>query len=203
MFIRSAAFKRLIKNSWKGAGICVGRTGQWIVIEGSYWQIMANKQIMKNTDIAAIVELIGELPEDGKAVIAIDKTENTEKECNIAGLKAFVSMAENGGDKFDLTRIIYVAGEKAGRVLQEQKTGDCVILNEDIIDMIDRNCIDRDMERYPEGPIAADSQGKVMVWTNGMMDLIVHTIMPAESYAEDVNSFLRLLENTKLERVES
>ena len=203
MFIRSAAFKRLIKNSWKGAGICVGRTGQWIVIEGSYWQIMANKQIMKNTDIAAIVELIGELPEDGKAVIAIDKTENTEKECNIAGLKAFVSMAENGGDKFDLTRIIYVAGEKAGRVLQEQKTGDCVILNEDIIDMIDRNCIDRDMERYPEGPIAADSQGKVMVWTNGMMDLIVHTIMPAESYAEDVNSFLRLLENTNLEREES
>ena len=95
-----------------------------------------------------------------------------------------------------------VAGEKKGRILQEPKTRECVILNEDIINMIDKNCIDRDMERYPEGPIAADSQGKVMVWTNGMMDLIAHTIIPAENYAEDVNSFLRLLENTKLERVE-
>lgn len=203
MFVNLGVFKRMMKESWKTTGLYVGRKGQRIVISGGYWTIRVDRVLLKKTDLAAIVEFAGELPEDGKAVTAMQKMDNEDGDYNDTNLQLLIGSIYDGkGIDFNPTKVVYLYGDKAVRVIQEPDLKRCVIVNEEIMHLIDKSRIDKEKEGYPSGPLAPDKRDEVMVWTNGRMDLIVRTALPSEKYREEVENFLQLLENMELERME-
>lgn len=65
MFVRLRDFKRLIKEAYTGAGLYVARRGNQLLFGGSYWAIATMKESLDKKALAAVIELTGEMPEDG------------------------------------------------------------------------------------------------------------------------------------------
>lgn len=65
MFVRLRDFKRLIKEAYTGAGLYVARRGSQLLFGGSYWAIATTKESLDKKALAAVIELTGEMPEDG------------------------------------------------------------------------------------------------------------------------------------------
>lgn len=65
MFVRLRDFKRLIKEAYTGAGLYVARRGNQLLFGGSYWAIATIKESLDKKALAAVIELTGEMPEDG------------------------------------------------------------------------------------------------------------------------------------------
>lgn len=199
MFVNSGKLKKLMKEAWKTSGLYVGRDGDLVSIRGPYWQIDVHKELLKKADLAAIVELAGELPQPGEAVTAWKGTENAETEYEKSIIQAIFT--EEKMTRFFITRASYGCG-KAARVLQQPETQKCVLLNEDILELVDKHCIDKERENYPEGPLSPDEKGSVMAWTNGMMKLYAYTVIPAARYEDEVKEYLELAANIELATVE-
>ena len=76
MFIKTTVFKRLLKQAYKRDLLQVGHednTNLYYII-GGYWAIMVEKRFFTNAAKAALVELIGDLPEDESIKIYSDGT---------------------------------------------------------------------------------------------------------------------------------
>ena len=65
MFVGLRDFKRLIKEAYTGAGLYVARRGSQLLFGGSYWAIATTKESLDKKALAAVIELTGEMPEDG------------------------------------------------------------------------------------------------------------------------------------------
>lgn len=65
MFVRLRDFKRLIKEAYTGAGLYVAHRGNQLLFGGSYWAIATTKESLDKKALAAVIELTGEMPEDG------------------------------------------------------------------------------------------------------------------------------------------
>ena len=199
MFVNSGKLKKIMKEAWRTSGLYVGRDGDLVSIRGPYWQIDVHKALLKKADLAAVVELAGELPQPGSAVTARKGMENEETGYVASMLQALFSKEKM--TRFFITRASYRCGS-AARVLQQPTTKKCVLLNEDILELVDKYCIDKNREGYPEGPLSPDEKGSAVAWTNGMMKLYAYTVIPAEQYEYEVKEFLELAANIELETVE-
>lgn len=77
MFVRLRDFKRLIKEAYTGAGLYVARRGNQLLFGGSYWAIATTKESLDKKALAAVIELTGEMPEDGGLSRRRRKSTNT------------------------------------------------------------------------------------------------------------------------------
>lgn len=75
MFVHLKDFKRLLKQAYTGVGLCVARRGDDVLFGGSGWAIVTEKESMDKKQLAAVIELTGELPGKGEAFKAT-KEEN-------------------------------------------------------------------------------------------------------------------------------
>ena len=110
----------MLKQAYTGVGLCVTRRGDDLLFSGSGWAIATEKGSMDKKQLAAVIELTGELPGDGEALKAtkeenqyeigevhwdmIDRTENREEEekLTVTQLKAAGSGSgggEGGGNE--------------------------------------------------------------------------------------------------------
>jgi hypothetical protein len=80
MFVRLRDFKRLIKEAYTGAGLYVARRGNQLLFGGSYWAIATTKESLDKKALAAVIELTGEMPEDGGAFKATKEANQYEIE---------------------------------------------------------------------------------------------------------------------------
>jgi len=78
MFVRLRDFKRLIKEAYTGAGLYVARRGNQLLFGGSYWAIATTKESLDKKALAAVIELTGEMPEDGGAFKATKEANQYE-----------------------------------------------------------------------------------------------------------------------------
>ena len=65
----------MLKQAYTGVGLCVARRGDDLLFSGSGWAIATEKGSMDKKQLAAVIELTGELPGDGEALKAT-KEEN-------------------------------------------------------------------------------------------------------------------------------
>lgn len=75
MFVHLKDFKRLLKQAYTGVGLCVARRGDDVLFGGSGWAIVTEKESMDKKQLAAVIELTGELLGKGEAFKAT-KEEN-------------------------------------------------------------------------------------------------------------------------------
>ena len=69
MFIHLKDFKRMLKQAYTGVGLCVARRGDDLLFSGSGWAIATEKGSMDKKQLAAVIELTGELPGDASSIL--------------------------------------------------------------------------------------------------------------------------------------
>lgn len=69
MFLKIGELKKIMKDALKSSGLIVGNTGEWFLVYTEKWGVATELQYLSNKFKAAVIELIGDLPEEGEAYL--------------------------------------------------------------------------------------------------------------------------------------
>lgn len=170
MFIKTQGFKKLIQEAYKGPGLKVGRDELGIYIAGSYWVMQIKEGGIPKKELAAVIELTGELPDKGSGFNATKTGNQYELQNN--PIYRVLENAEECKEKLEVTKLIVETRGKKGRILQSGLTGEITVVNEQFIDMIDASYMDYENgEAYLSGPMVGKHYG--VFWSSNSMAMHV------------------------------
>lgn len=70
MFVNPKILKRLMKEAFKANSLIIGRKEDNMFIQGQYWQFLCDRKFVNKTIYAEIIELAGEIPDEGECFCA-------------------------------------------------------------------------------------------------------------------------------------
>ena len=196
MFIHLKDFKRLLKEAYTGVGLCVARRGDDVLFGGSGWVIATEKESMDKKQLAAVIELTGELPGKGEAF----KATKEENQYEIGEVRwGMIDRTENREEKLTVTPIVlerYPNG-KAMRVLQAAD-GRVEVLNDRFVKAIDSASMNLDYEHEVQGPFVNPKFPKQVYWKSEATTLTAILYDQDELKEKDI---LKYLQDIKMEGI--
>lgn len=179
MFLKTAGFKRLIKEAYKGTGLRIGNTERTLYLSGSYWIIEIMRGKIPKEKLAAIIELIGEIPEPGCAFEVTKDGQQYDLGWN--DLYHAIDNARNCDYGLEVTKVIIEQRNGTEtRILQNKETRTIYQINEKFIEMIDNGAIDpRSGHTEADGPVCGRLPG--VFWSNNVMAMHVLPICDENS----------------------
>lgn len=161
MFLNNTILKRLMKEAYKNANMVVAQTEDRFYIGGAYWEMDVRKEFMPKQIMAQLIELAGEVPEQGKAFRAT-KDGNLEQD----GLRSEVK-TEGYEKPIEVTDIIIIGSLGTyQRVLQDRREK-TYIVNNMFIDIADNNATEEQRGEYNVTlPMYEEKQG--ILWINNV-----------------------------------
>lgn len=198
MFTKTAGFKKLLKEAYDGPGLRMGKVLDTFCIAGGYWAIQVLIRQIPKKELAAIIELTGELPGDGMWFCARKKEAN-QYEIDVHDAYRpmdTVKNAEEQGDKLTIlnaTKVtLHARTGEAARVLQDPESCKVLLINEKFMGMVDNTQIDVGHGEYgTEGPEAGDYPG--VIFRNNFMAMHIY---PRED--EEAGELIKYLEGMEL-----
>lgn len=184
MFLKHQVFKGLINQAWKGSGLVVANMGKAWYLCGYSWLAWIDKQVMPNKTLAAIIELAGEMPEEGKAFKAGKNCPN-QYELKETVIVDLYEKLEKAQEEMEETAVIIQKDFKNCRILQNRKTGSLKLINDTFIQLIDAEEIDEERESTPDGPYFNETEPYLMLWTNGNCAFGAYTLYDPEPPAAE------------------
>ena len=166
MFIKTSVFKRLIKTTWTSSGLTVGRRGEHYIVKCSQFVLYINEKYFKKEIKAAIIELVGELPEQGE-IFKEDKEGNRQQEMALDEIWDIGNFKECNS-KYKKTEVFLNAGGDLQRVIQDESTKEKFYIPENIVEMVSTNDMEEG-ERFPEGPVGRED---FVIWRNETSTLV-------------------------------
>lgn len=197
MFVRLRDFKRLIKEAYTGAGLYVARRGNQLLFGGSYWAIATTKESLDKKALAAVIELTGEMPEDGGAFKATKEANQYEINEVHWNLIDATEQYEDEEEELTVTRLVlnkHPYGQ-AMRILQAED-GQVDVLGEGFIQAIDPASMNTDYEYKIEGPFINRHFPKQVYWKSGATTMTAFLFNRDDMKEKDL---LDYLQNTKIE----
>ena len=197
MFVRLRDFKRLIKEAYTGAGLYVARRGDQLLFGGSYWAIATIKESLDKKALAAVIELTGEMPEDGGAFKATKEANQYEINEVHWNLIDATEQYEDEEEKLTVTRLVlnkHPYGQTM-RILQAED-GRVDVLGEGFIQAIDPLSMNTDYEYEIEGPFINHHFPKRVYWKSEATTLTAFLYDRDDMKEKDL---LDYLQNTKIE----
>ena len=162
MFVNPKELKKLMQEAYKSSNLIVGNTGESYYLQGTYWKVLCKKSFITKTILAAIIELAGELPEEGECFCA--GKDGNQMQVNPMKIDTDVEKT-----KVDVTRFVLLE-HAASRMLQSD-TGRIYLINNKFINMINGKHYDYENgETEPEGPYIFGSCQAY--WKNNVMEFI-------------------------------
>ena len=152
MFITTQGFKKLIKQAYKTRDLHIANDGVGYTIAGGYWRIWIKHDWIPKKELAAIIELTGELPAEGQAFTACE--DGNQYEIKFPDERNAMAIALECEMTLEITPIVlrYKTGQQA-RILQRADTGEITLINDQFADMISNKAVDYDKGESPvEGP---------------------------------------------------
>lgn len=152
MFITTQGFKKLIKQAYKTRDLHIANDGLGYTIAGSYWRIWIKHDWITKKELAAIIELAGELPAEGQAFAVYE--EGNQYEIEFPDERNAMEIVLECKTMLEITPLVlrYATGQQA-RVLQRADTGEITLINDQFTDMITNKAIDHDKGESPvDGP---------------------------------------------------
>lgn len=199
MFFNLVILKKLMKEAYKGYGLTIARTvnetpywgtKEGIYVQGSYWEIWFELEAMPKEVKAGIIEMAGDLPEQGKPFRA--NKEGNQYEIEIEEFLDLPERAEAAENKFRVTNMIRKIGLTNYRLLQDQKTHRIRMINEVFMKLIELSAMGPH-DVTPVGPVSLNENGHMFYWWNGCCCLRVNPILEPEEGTEE-DAFLGHLE---------
>ena len=168
MFTETQILKRLIKNAYKGSGLHIEHTHNgWLALSGLMWRLEIDYQRINNKVKAQLVELVGDLPEEGEAYVYHHK-EDPQSEipgttfCNL--MQKFVECDQ----EYETTNVLLKTLEDNLIVMQcgESK----ILVPEWTAALVDG---DIDMDENPCGNAKSRRGDSWLYWANNLMAVSV------------------------------
>lgn len=197
MFVHLKDFKRLLKQAYTGVGLCVARRGDDVLLSGSDWVIATEKGSMDKKQLAAVIELTGELPGKGEAFKATKEGNQYEISEVHWEMIDRTDVDREKKEKLTVTPIVlerYPNG-KAMRVLQAAD-GRVEVLNDRFVKAIDSASMNLDYEYEVQGPFFNPKFPKQVYWKSEATTLAVLLYDQDELKEKDIMEYLR---NIKME----
>lgn len=197
MFIHLRDFKRLLKQACTGVGLRVARRGDDVLLSGSDWVIATEKGSMDKKQLAAVIELTGELPGKGEAFEATKEGNQYEISEVHWEMIDRTDVDREKKEKLTVTPIVlerYPNG-KAMRVLQAAD-GRVEVLNDRFVKAIDSASMNLDYEYEVQGPFFNPKFPKQVYWKSEATTLAVLLYDQDELKEKDILEYLR---NIKME----
>lgn len=197
MFVHLKDFKRLLKQAYTGVGLCVARRGDDVLLSGSDWVIATEKGSMDKKQLAAVIELTGELPGKGEAFKATKEGNQYEISEVHWEMIDRTDVDREKKEKLTVTPIVlerYPNG-KAMRVLQAAD-GRVEVLNDRFVKAIDSASMNLDYEHEVQGPFVNPKFPKQVYWKSEATTLAVLLYDQDELKEKDILEYLR---NIKME----
>lgn len=190
MFLKGEGFKKLLKEAYNGGGLRVGNDGQGIFLYGGYWGVWIKQGCIPKKELAAIIELTGEIPETGKAFKSTKSGNQYELEDN--PLYKAMENARQCSTYLRVTKLAfcYPSGIKA-RILQNTASGEIHLVNEKFIEMVSSEEAEFDKgETAAAGPVVGPFPG--VFWFNNVMAL--HVMTRTDEDAKETIKHLEMIE---------
>ena len=163
MFIKTTVFKRLLKGAYKRDVLQVGHedsTNIYYII-GGYWAVMVEKKFFTNAAKAALVELIGDLPENESVRIYSDGTRQ-----QLIDDSTWFTLALREPEEYLEKTNLLVEEEKFGVLSRLFSTGKNLIpVNEGLYSLIDEETKTSD-DLDIVGPYRTRLSGHMLMWKN-------------------------------------
>lgn len=194
MFLRTQGFKKLLKEAVTGGGLLVGNDGEGICLCGSYWVIWVKGGCIPKKELAAIVELAGEVPEPGEA-FRVYKSEN-QYEIMEGPVYNAMANAESCTEEVDTTQVVIRKDKGRALRVMQGRFGEIILIDERFVEMIDNTVLDPGSMEKPPGTAKAGTMPGVF-WNNNIMALHV---MPARS--KENEKLIAYLEAVQLKEIE-
>ena len=192
MFVHLKDFKRLLKQAYTGVGLCVARRGDDVLLSGSDWVIATEKGSMDTKQLAAVIELTGELPEKGERFRATKEGNQYEISEVHWEMIDRTDVDREKKEKLTVTPIVlerYPNG-KAMRVLQAAD-GRVEVLNDRFVKAIDSASMNLDHEHEVQGPFFNPKFPKQVYWKSEATTLTAILCDQDELKEKDILEYLR------------
>lgn len=161
MFLNNTILKRLMKKAYKSENMVVAQTKDRFYIGGLYWEMDVRKAFMPKQILAQLIELAGEVPEQGKA-FRTTKDGNQEED----GLRTEVK-TEKFEKPIDVTDIIVIGNLGTYQRVLQAKDGKTYIVNNIFVDIADNNATEEQRGEYDVTlPMYEEKQG--ILWMNNV-----------------------------------
>lgn len=190
MFLSLVGLKKLLKGAYKGGGLIVGNLEGGLVAMGasSTWGIRVEEEHIPNKLKAALIELIGDLPEAGE--IYNYKPGSVQAEIDL-GRFDFQGMWRQARDFAADTPFILRSKWEEYLLVQIHSTMELRAVSRKLTDMIGAKDLDHELEGMPGRP--AYSQG-ILYWKNETMVYWAGTSVLDEGLEEKVLPNLAFLD---------
>ncbi len=158
-----------MKQAYKGTGLIVAKTEEYLYIAGGYWEAEIKNGFIQKKTMGDLITLVGELPDIGERYKATKDGNQME-----ANLPMRVRSEEFGTDTLTITDVILIGtNETRQRLLQDENTGQIYAVNE-----VFRNSVDNNMIEYDKGEYAAEylfyDEKWGILWKNNVCKFRAH-----------------------------
>lgn len=163
MFIKTTVFKRLLKQAYKRDVLQVEHEDNTNIycIVGGYWAVMVEAKFFTNSAKAALIELIGDLPENESVRIYSDGTRQ-----QLIDDSTWFTLALREPEEYLEETNLLMEEEKFGVLSRLFSTGKKLIpVNESLCSLIDEEAKTSD-DLDIVGPYKTSLSGHMLMWKN-------------------------------------
>lgn len=186
MFFKQNIFERLLKEAYKTCGIYIShRTvneeyGAY-QIAGTNWAVWIRDDKITKEAKAAIIKLCGDLPVLGEAFLAKKDYENQYEIGDIH--KDLQEELKECEIRMQITKLM---ARRDGGLIRFLQSEECTVaINQVIVDLVDKNAVDRDTgEEEPCGPLIESGNSLRVYWGNEESCLMTIRLRPREEEEE-------------------
>lgn len=175
MFIKDSAFKSLVKKAYKNEELDIERQGDMIAIRTGWWHLQCMESFLSNKAKASLIELIGDLPEAGKAMQYGDGCDPQLAMPYTIFDQDVSRLLANCTVEYKPTRVLLQGGETTYIMLQNAKK-EKVLVDRVFIDLMDFAGIDEENGEtvVNMNPLGEEDSSRLIYYTNSMI-LVFHT----------------------------
>lgn len=175
MFIKVPVFKKLLKQGFLSDQMKVKMDKSDLTVDCVHFAVWFEREHIPNKIKSAIVELAGEIPEEGEAFLA--QKSGNQYEMNISALDVRSALLQTD-KRYVQTPILYSDDYVAYRFLQMAGTTNMVVIADIFAQLLDPHELDFSEAEGPiQGPYGTEN-GTMFFWETDLCILAVESLVP-------------------------
>lgn len=159
MFLNKTKFKKMMKEAYNGGGLRVGRIYDGLVISNGAWISWTREGDIPNWLKAAVIELAGELPEEGD-MFQVSYSDGMQYQIKDNPIYDLPSRFRESHFSFTDTKVT----QKGIRFFQSSQSRQIIAVDEEFASLIDLKELQG--ENPPMGPVSAIERGDSLIYKN-------------------------------------
>ena len=161
MIFNETVLKKLMKAAHRSSGLLAGNRDGEIILAGPWWAVGMDEEYISNKTKAALVELIGMLPEQGD----LYRCKNDVNQFEVPGAVAAWLIEARTADYSQALKKTDVLVDRTteGMIRLYQSKEETIAVREVIVDLLD-GTPGEDEDPYIQGPCRRSGDSSVLFW---------------------------------------